>query len=355
MSKVFLDSTNNELVTGEVRQGSGAYEEGEKGIEGVEVTFTENTGSGKVYTATTDAEGNFLITGYIPGDYTLTYTWGDETYTVKNHKGTLYNKNRYESNMSNGNWYKENVDSRLTDAIDNYDTDQEDPKGSRKQIDEEIETGNITRTKMDSTTPTMNIGVEYETTYTASSGDKYTYRINNVDFGIVERARQKLDISKDVTGVKITLANGQVLIDAKVVDGKLEGYSISGLTYMGPNENSNGFVKAEIDNELIQGATIQIEYTISVVNNGEKDYDSEEYYKYGIETGNIIKVTPAGVYDYLDNEMGLDSDKSQEWEVVSTEEYNNKYQSPTVVETYFKDGTITQTEEDGTTTQTYQW
>ena len=55
--------------------------EGEKGIASVEVTLTENTGSEKVYTAKTDENGNFTITGFIPGDYTLTYTWGDETYT----------------------------------------------------------------------------------------------------------------------------------------------------------------------------------------------------------------------------------------------------------------------------------
>ena len=181
---VFLDETNMpELQTNQERKGNGKYDEGEKGIANVDVTLTENTGSEKVYTSKTDENGNFTIAGFIPGDYTLTYTWGDETYTVQNYKGTIYDKSRDQNNKS---WYKENVDMRLTDALDNYNKDQEAPKGSRLQIDEEMKTlekgeKNYTRTKMDSTTPTMGIGIEYDTTTSASSGDRYVYRINNVE------------------------------------------------------------------------------------------------------------------------------------------------------------------------------
>lgn len=354
--KVFVDSTSGDLKTGEIRQGSGIYEEGEKGVEGVEVTLTENTGSGKVYTAKTDANGDFLITGYIPGDYTLTYTWGDKTYTVQDYKGTVYNTGR---NQNDKNWYKQDVDTRYTDAIDNYATEQDAPRGSRKQIDSEmatVNTANITRTKMDSTTPTMGIGIEYETTYTASTGDRYTYKISNIDFGIVERARQALDIGKDVTGVKITLANGQTIIDAKIVNGKLEGDNIKGLTYMGPSNGNNGTVKAEIDNELIQGATIQIEYAIKVTNKSEVDYDSENYYKFGIKEGNIIQMKPEGVYDYLDSQMVIDTSKDNgNWEVVSRSEYDTTYAEPTMIETYFNEGKTTETRPDGTEVTVYKW
>lgn len=353
--KVFLDSTSGELKTGDIRQGSGIYEEGEQGIEGVDITLTENTGSGKVYTGKTDANGDFLISGYIPGDYTLTYTWGDQTYKVQDYKGTVYNTAR---NQNDKNWYKQDVATRYTDAIDNYDMDQEAPKGSRKQIDAEIATvtTDITRTKMDSTTPTMGIGVEYETTYTASMGDRYTYRIENVDFGIVERARQALEISKDVTGVKITLANGQTIMDAKIVDGKLEGDAIKGLTYMSPSDGNKGFVKAEMDNELIQGATIQIEYTIKVENKSEVDYDSQNYYQYGIKEGNIIQMKPEGVYDYLDSQMVMDGTKDNgNWEVISRSDYDTTHTSPTMIESYFSDNKTTQTNEDGTETTIHQW
>ena len=94
-------------------------------------------------------------------------------------------------------------------------------------------------------------------------------------------------------------------------------------------EKKNDFIE-------IQGAKAQIGYEIIVKNNSEKDYDSEEYYKFGEETGNIIKIKPEKVYDYLDGTV-LDSEKQAEngnWKVVSKEEYNNKYVSPTIVEKY---------------------
>ena len=312
--KVFLDSTTGELVTGEIRQGSGQYEDGETGIPGVHITLTENTGSGKVYETDTDENGDFLITEFIPGDYTLTYTWGDETYTVQNYKGTVYDKSRYDANTANKEWYKTDVDTRYTDAVDNYET--------RQQIDNEIKTiTNSTQTtidKMVSSTPTMGIGVEYDSVYTASAGDRYTYRVNNVDFGIVERARQKLDLSKRVKTIKVTLANGQVVIDATIDEnGNITGES-SHLTHMGPSETAspaNGYVRVELDNELIQGATLEVGYEVKVENLSELDYLSENYYKYGIVEGDVVTITPTAIIDYLDNDWSFDSTRNPDWEV----------------------------------------
>lgn len=62
----------------------------------------------------------------------------------------------------------------------------------------------------------MGIGVEYESTYTASSGDRYVYKVSNIDFGIVERARQQIGLNKRVKSLKITLANGQVVTDITI-------------------------------------------------------------------------------------------------------------------------------------------
>lgn len=312
--KVFLDSTTGELMTGEVRQGSGQYEDGETGIPGVHITLTENTGSGKVYETDTDENGDFLITDFIPGDYTLTYTWGDETYTVQNYKGTVYDKSRYDANTANKEWYKTDVDTRYTDAVDDYET--------RQQIDNEIKTitNNTEPTihQMDSTTPTMGFGVEYDSVYTASAGDRYTYRVNNVDFGIVERARQKVDLSKRVKTIKVTLANGQVVIDATIDEnGNITGEA-SHLTHMGPSETAspaNGYVRVELDNELIQGATLEVGYEIKVENLSELDYLSENFYKYGIVEGDVVTITPTAIIDYLDNDWSFDNTRNPDWEV----------------------------------------
>lgn len=322
--KVFLDSTSNELKTGEVRQGDGMYTDGEKGIKDVKVTLKENIERGKVYEATTDENGDFYISGYIPGDYTLTYTWGDKEYTVQNYKGTVYDKNRYDANVTNKEWYKTDVDTRYTDAIDNYNT--------REKIDDEIaEVTNKTATtidKMDSTTPTMGISVEYTTTTTIEpTTDKFKspdFKIENIDFGIVERARQDLALRKRVNTFKVTLANGQVIADMTIDEkGNITGER-NHVTYMGPSSSTgNGFVKLELDNELIQGATVEVEYEIKVTNNSELDYVSEDFYKYGIKSGNEVTITPTSIIDYLDKNWGFEAEKNKEWTVKSLDEIKN--------------------------------
>lgn len=340
--KVFLDSTSGELMTGKVRQGSGKYEDGEIGIEGVEVTLTENTENGKVYTATTDANGDFYIKGYIPGDYTLKYTWGNQTYTVQNYKGTVYNKDRDQNDKE---WYKKDLDTRYTDAIDDYE--------QRQKIDEELKhIENKTETtidKMDSTTPTMGIGVEYDNTTTASAGDKYTYRVSNVDFGIVERARQDLGLTKKVRTFKITLANGQVISDIRIEDdGTITGEK-QYITYIKPSDKTepkNGMVRIELDNEIIQGATLEVGYEFKATNNSELDYLSENFYKYGIVEGDVIKIRATGIIDYLDKDWAFDSKKNEQWQVKTLDEVKdlldeNVYQSG---DSTIKDKTILYTE-----------
>ena len=320
--KVFLDSTSSELKTGEVRQGDGMYTDGEKGIKDVKVTLKENTGSGKVYEAKTDENGDFYISGYIPGDYTLTYTWGDKEYTVQNYKGTVYDKDRYDANVTNKEWYKKEVEKRYTDAVDDYE--------QRKTIDDETKTitnssADIKNTTMDSTTPTMGISVEYEsTTTTETTSDKFIpqeFKINNIDFGIVERAKQQLSLRKRVSSFKATLANGQVIADCTIDEnGNITGET-NHLTYVKPvSSTDKGFVKLELDSELIQGAKVEVVYEIKATNNSELDYDSEEFYKYGKQTGNKITIKPSAIIDYLDKNWSFEQEKNTDWTVKSIDD-----------------------------------
>jgi len=314
--KVFLDGTSPVMQTGMVRQGDGKYEDGELGIEGVKISLSENSSAGKVYETETNENGDFFISGFIPGDYTLTYTWGNETYTVQNYKGTVYDSSR---NQNDTKWYKVDVDTRYTDAIDRYE--------ERLEIDEELKSvtssSETTIGTMNSDTPTMDIGVEYESVYTASFGNKYTYQIKNIDFGIVERAKQDLDLSKRVSTVKLTLANGQVITNITIdEEGNIVGEN-NHLTYMGPNSIGNGFVKIELDNELIQGAVLEVTYEIKANNSSELDYLSENFYKYGIVEGNVVTIKPSAIVDYLDNSWAFESSKNTQWEIKNLNEMND--------------------------------
>lgn len=317
---VFVD--NATVNKDNERLGNGVYDNGEATVAGVKVRLDEIGKDDSSYDGeriskevTTDENGNFKIEGYIPGNYNLTYTWGNKTYKVQYYKGTIYDELRDQNDKE---WYKKDVNTRKTDALDNIDTrktiDAEMRKITRNNAEDEINkayegTSDVIKTtSMDSKTPAMSFSVEYETTITDGNDDKVEFIVKNVDFGIVERAKQLMDISKRVSAFKITLANGQVLMDAEVTeDGKLKG-SHSNLSYMGPTNtngiNVNGILRAELDSELIEGATVEVTYAIKVTNVSEKDYDSPNYYLYGNKKGaQLIKNSVTGVIDYLDGKI----------------------------------------------------
>jgi len=317
---VFVD--NATVNKDNERLGNGVYDNGEATVAGVKVRLDEIGKDDSSYDGeriskevTTDENGNFKIEGYIPGNYNLTYTWGNKTYKVQYYKGTIYDESRDQNDKE---WYKKDVNTRRTDALDNIDTrkviDAEMRKITRNNAEDEINkayegTSDVIKTtSMDSKTPAMSFSVEYETTITDGNDDKVEFIVKNVDFGIVERAKQLMDISKRVSAFKITLANGQVLMDAEVTeDGKLKG-SHSNLSYMGPTNtngiNVNGVLRAELDSELIEGATVEVTYAIKVTNVSEKDYDSPNYYLYGNKKGaQLIKNSVTGVIDYLDGKI----------------------------------------------------
>ena len=326
---VFVD--NATVNKDNERLGNGVYDNGEATVAGVKVRLDEIGKDDSSYDGeriskevTTDENGNFKIEGYIPGNYNLTYIWGNKTYKVQYYKGTIYDESRDQNDKE---WYKKDVNTRKTDALDNIDTrktiDAEMRKITRNNAEDEINkayegTSDVIKTtSMDSKTPAMSFSVEYETTITDGNDDKVEFIVKNVDFGIVERAKQLMDISKRVSAFKITLANGQVLMDAEVTeDGKLKG-SHSNLSYMGPTNtngiNVNGILRAELDSELIEGATVEVTYAIKVTNVSEKDYDSSNYYLYGNKKGaQLIKNSVTGVIDYLDGKIVFVPDNT--WE-----------------------------------------
>lgn len=326
---VFVD--NATVNKDNERLGNGVYDNGEATVAGVKVKLNEIGKDDSSYDGeriskevTTDENGNFKIEGYIPGNYNLTYTWGNKTYKVQYYKGTIYDESRDQNDKE---WYKKDVNTRKTDALDNIDTrktiDAEMRKITRNNAEDEINkayegTSDVIKTtSMDSKTPAMSFSVEYDTTITDGNDDKVEFIVKNVDFGIVERAKQLMDISKRVSAFKITLANGQVLMDAEVTeDGKLKG-NHSNLSYMGPTStngiNVNGILRAELDSELIEGAKVEATYEIKVTNVSEKDYDSPNYYLYGNKKGaQLIKNSVTGVIDYLDGKIVFVPDNT--WE-----------------------------------------
>ena len=309
------------------RIGNGIYDEGESGIGEINVTMTEKTGSNAVYTTKTNDDGTFnLPDGFIPGTYEITYTWGEDKnskYNVKDYKATIWTTdNENEKKNLGQNWYK-STSPRYSDAKDNYETRQNIDYGGIETVDDN--SNNVDLKTMESTTNLMNMEVEYDSIYNTvkdENVDKFIpegFDVKKIDFGLILRPKQKLTIDKSVVGFKATLANGQVIADCTIENGKLVGEKNS-LTYMGPlktgnTATSNGTVKLELDNELIQGANIEIKYKITINNESEKDYQTQKYYENGTDKTNPVKITPTKINDYLDTELAYQ--ESTDWQVVS--------------------------------------
>lgn len=338
--------------TNRERLGNGKFDDGEKTISGVQVGLYKEadfengeklrSGVQPVGTTTyegdnkdsTGKDGTFTIKDFVPGEYRIVYTWGDDKYTVEDYKSTIWTSaNKDEKEKNKKTWYRVNTNTRYSDAKDNYAT--------RLKIDGG-DTSIDKKDSMDSMTNSMTFGVELKDDIynrETSGIDKVTFSIENIDFGVIERPRQSIDVTKRAKSMKMTLANGQVIADAKIVekDGKLQlEQQVKGVIYTEPSDKNNpknGQIKAEIDNELIQGSKVEIEYEIKVQNNSEIDYDSEKYYCYGEKDVEIVKIKASGVYDYLDNTM-IANDENTEWETIK--DYNEKVSKPTIMEEYFK-------------------
>ena len=370
--KVFLDSTTGELKTGEERKGSGAYENGETEIQGVKVrlkeitdnnqigeTAKEHTSSGaRELETTTDANGDFTLSGYIPGRYIVEYEWGDKTYKVQEYKNTIVDETTWNNKQNNEDWYKDTfkkdngeknadgTDIRKSDALDEWSIRQnidnqtkEDTNKLRQDIENayngDSSTGIIT--KMESRTPTFEVAIEYNEGPTTINDEfertgegtillqnnrpkqKITFKntVENIDFGIVERPRQLLKIDKLVSNVRIRLTNSSLLINAEIDEnGKITNDAKYVVSVMpNPRQYTDpGTVKIEIDNELIQGATLEVKYKYKVENISEIDYTDERYYSFGTGGRTPITLSPSLMVDYLDKDYA--SNGSSQWQVI---------------------------------------
>ena len=343
--KVFEDSTNkdNTTHTGDTRKGNGEYDTGEATVKDVTVRLidTETNQIALLYDdnlktfvnaeTNTNGDGDFEFVGYIPGNYVVVYTWGDDHYKVQYYKGTIYDVNRTKgpywyrgSEYSSDGVSKDDTisrDLRKSDALDDHQIriaiDEQMAKIKNNTIENEINklwhggSESITIKTMDSTTPNMEMSVEYPTDVTDGTKKQEDFEIKNVDFGIVERAKQELSLDKKVSGYKITLANGQTLVNATIDEnGEITGtypYTIN----QKPSQTYNGLIKTEMDNELIEGAKLEIEYTMTVKNISELDYTTWDYYDYGVipSDDKLVTISVSELLDYVDGRLSVVDDK----------------------------------------------
>ena len=152
------------------------------------------------------------------------------------------------------------------------------------------------------------------------------YVLENLDLGLVQRPKAQLKVTKQITNVKLTLANNSTLFDASAratnvlwVDHKAHGQDTDNVYSTDKNYNNSlmlnpvvrqnstnkGKVQLTMDEELMHGSTLQITYAITVANVGEVDYNEEQFYYTGkvADTSTIVKTDPKVLVDYVGTQV----------------------------------------------------
>ena len=368
-------------------------------------------------TTFTDDSGFYEFRGYIPSNYYVKYTYGieeqkdadgrikyngqdfksttyhtpvsdatgdtylDGMYTVPfdvNNPDTtdyFYNLAQAEADNDAGNRYSDARDlmgDTSTEAtrlyVNNYSNNS--GNGVTNALAQELH-DTTPKTYMIAHSGQLNIEIEYDRSDTGTSDtgsdnlgtDNYDksgyYHLINLDLGLEERPKAQIKMTKQITNVKVVLANQNTLFDASDtatnvlwIDHIAHGPDTEN-TYETDNnytnqmmqvpvvrENSSnkGRIQLTMDEELMHGATIQITYAITAANIGEVDYNNNEFYYYGTNTDfdTIVRTTPNTVIDYVGtqvhdadsaddnsstrNNLQFIADQNPDWSVISIDD-----------------------------------
>ena len=256
---------------------------------------------------TTGENGDYQFTSYIAGNYVIRFIYGEEDKDVRGKTTNTVgerlqvNGQYYESTIANDKtddtkyWYDADEETRYSDAYD-------DPKSRVEQINAVIENTEEPSTSSDyeydgvlevetyrhkdviyAYTSTLNLEIEYVKPVTEGDRENtfYPYKVMNVDFGVTPRAFADLNIDKYVSNIKIYLQDGSLQLDANIDKS-------GNVTYLNDDQYQNivllnyismtyrdGLIETLFDEQLLNGATVEITYTLTVSNDGE--YDTIKY------------------------------------------------------------------------------
>ena len=365
---VFEDYTEQKTNANAERKGTGQYDSSKDGtVQNVKVELINMSTNSTAYIypnavkadnlnakkaeMITGKDGKYQFVGIIPGKYYIKYTYDDGSViyrpengqlqeyakvTTQNYKSTIVTNNiikgAFGNNkfITNGNtvWYQQEKVKECSSAVDDYTT-RNDINKKLSTITYSVKNGYETKTEeyaslqtMTARTPDMDIAIENTNNEETQEDQNRTTIYQDIDFGIVERPRKNIELTKEIKYVRLKLANGQTLIEGDPRNNNEIRY----LTYP-----EGGLLKIELDSEMIEGATIEIQYAIKLTNNSELDYDTQAYYKYGDKTGATpVKIKINQVVDYLDENLryvetdAKTGEVGEQWEQVEAQTLFNQ-------------------------------
>ncbi len=323
---VFKD---NKVTTEEVL-GNGQHEITEDVIENVKVevvhgtdfengtptiVYVGNKGDKSKYeikpaSTTTNNKGKFTISGLMPGEYYLRLTYGDGTQIIWNpdgtkttgrvsigeHKSTIItskvvrNALGYDTNKYGNEWYKYVEADNYSVAVDSLNTRA---KCAEENPPKEISAGSAL----------MDITIENtKDPYTVNGNGMQEETFGGMNFGIIEQAKQKVEIHKTITDVGMN-NTPNVLFKGNPQDGDLPG-----VTDLDGNDDNQGstYTRMEVASENIYGSEFTLKYNVTVRNVSDVNYYETDkkytgwYYKFGAHSTKYSDQIRINVKDVID-------------------------------------------------------
>ena len=284
------------------------------------------------------SRGKYQFINYVAGNYVVRFIYGDTEKTVAKGKNTKpYNGHDYKStayqggNYVNEEWYRlsdELVNNlHLSDAKDNeqrrldvinYSKTVRNPVANTLVASELKNTSLYMElahnTWMYADTAKINVKVEYDKTE-GRGEDSYKYYVKSIDLGLEERPKNNINIINEIENIKITLANGYVLINTE------EGLN-KNVMWTPTIGKMQGKVHIYMDEEMMMGTEVEITYRMTIKNEGEvdsfgNDYSVGETYYTGRDSQDQIVTNRIDkVIDYVDNSLVFKKEKNEQWELI---------------------------------------
>ena len=273
---------------------------------------------GNVIVRTQTSGGEYTLDSFIPGTYVVRFRYGDiftdgsMTQNSLVHNGQDYKSTTYtltaadgvtvlENTANNDEKYAALVAENKSDARDNEFRRIEIMAESEVMIHEIAEFMKYTNyetstigddlkefvraTNAFADTVTVSLGIENKADTVNGNGVRVAYRnfdeialaMPHVDYGVVFRPENFIEMTKTIKKIKLVDSTERVLLE---IDYNMDGDIVSeiGSTYVQAIDTigtTQGFRYINIDEDVLQGATLSVEYYIMADNIGEVDTVTE--------------------------------------------------------------------------------
>ena len=316
----------------------------------------------------TNENGEYILTGLVPGDYYLRFIYGNGEYKITDLDGKVINEGNINAKIGdkeiNAKDYKSTivVDSPAKDALMGIENE------NTVMVEEYIEEGTTNKKSyiwykklqhdnfsvaldnlntriavnqgalqnMIAGTAKLSIRIESDLSNatgvkgtndikeneTISNGEntanvkvEYLNEVANqnicsgLNLGIIEVPNQEVKVEKIITNMKLTTADNRIVFNGNPETNKLQGVSDLDDAQNGGSTNA----KTELSDEIIDRATLELTYTIKVTNVSDVNYYNNEYYYYGKAASNKeVTFEVKEIVDYLDETLQFDKAASTE-------------------------------------------